>query len=68
MDMNLLAAIAIILLLAIVGIAILTRRRRSGHLAHRFGPGYERTGFLHPDRALAKDEASGSERERRNGR
>lgn len=43
MDTNLLITLAIIvLLLAIVG-AVLTRRRRTDHLARRFGPEYDRT-------------------------
>ena len=43
MDTNLLVALAIVVLLAVIAGALLTRRRRSSHLAQRFGPEYERT-------------------------
>jgi hypothetical protein len=62
MDTNLLAAIAILLLLAIVGIAILTRRRRSEHLAHRFGPEYERTVEQMGSRGQAESELAAREK------
>jgi hypothetical protein len=62
MDMNLLAGIAILLLLAIVGIAILTRRRRSEHLAHRFGPEYERTVEQMGSRGQAESELAAREK------
>jgi hypothetical protein len=62
MDTNLLAAIAILLLLAIVGIAILTRRRRSEHLAHRFGPEYERTVEQMGSRGKAESELAAREK------
>ena len=42
MDTNLLIALAILLLLAVIAAALLARRR-SAHLAQRFGPEYERT-------------------------
>lgn len=62
MDMNLLAAIAIILLLAIAAIVILTRRRRSEHLAHRFGPEYERTVEQAGSRGKAESELAAREK------
>lgn len=43
MDMNLLVALAILVLLAAIVAAVLARRRRSDGLAQRFGPEYERT-------------------------
>jgi len=43
MDTNLLVTLGILLLLAIVAGALLMRRKRSDHLADRFGPEYERT-------------------------
>ena len=43
MDTNLLIAVAIIVLLAVIGSVLLARRRRSDHLAQRFGPEYDRT-------------------------
>jgi hypothetical protein len=43
MDSDLLLTLAILLLLAAIGIALLARRRRSHGLARRFGPEYERT-------------------------
>lgn len=43
MDTNLLVILGILILLAIVAGALLMRRRRSDHLADRFGPEYERT-------------------------
>jgi hypothetical protein len=43
MDMNLLLTIGIIVLLLVIAGAVLTRRRRSEHLAQRFGPEYDRT-------------------------
>ncbi|MBC5786163.1 hypothetical protein H8N03_24705 [Ramlibacter sp. USB13] len=43
MDMNLLVALAILLMLAVIIGAVLARRRRSTGLAQRFGPEYERT-------------------------
>lgn len=43
MDTNLLIALAILLVLAVIAAALLARRRRSAHLAQRFGPEYERT-------------------------
>ena len=43
MDTNLLVTLGILLLLAIVAAALLMRRKRSDHLADRFGPEYERT-------------------------
>src|SRR4051812_6732402 len=42
MDMNLLLSLAILLVLAVIAGALLARRRRTAHLAHRFGPEYER--------------------------
>lgn len=48
MDLNLLLAVAILLLLAFIAVALAARQRHSGHLAHRFGPEHgrrvERTG------------------------
>ena len=43
MDTNLLIAVAIIVLLAVIGSVLLARRRRSDDLARRFGPEYDRT-------------------------
>lgn len=43
MDTNLLVTLGILLLLAIAAAALLMRRKRSDHLADRFGPEYERT-------------------------
>jgi hypothetical protein len=43
MDANLLIALAILVLLAVVGSVLLARRRRSDELAKRFGPEYDRT-------------------------
>jgi LPXTG-motif cell wall-anchored protein len=43
MDTNLFVILGILLLLAIAAGALLMRRRRSDHLADRFGPEYERT-------------------------
>jgi LPXTG-motif cell wall-anchored protein len=43
MDVNLLIALGIIALLLLIGGLLIVRRRRSDHLAQRFGPEYERT-------------------------
>ena len=43
MDANLLIALAIVVLLAVIGSVLLARRRRSDDLARRFGPEYDRT-------------------------
>ena len=43
MDMNLLLTLGILVLLLVIAGALLTRRRRTEHLAHRFGPEYDRT-------------------------
>jgi hypothetical protein len=43
MDTDLLLALGIILLLAVIGLAVIARRRHSHDLRRRFGPEYERT-------------------------
>jgi hypothetical protein len=43
MEMNLLVALAILLLMFVIGLAVLTRQRKSHRLARRFGSDYERT-------------------------
>src|SRR3954463_1203044 len=43
MDMNLLAALAILLLLGVIVAAVIARRRRTARLSEHFGPAYERT-------------------------
>jgi hypothetical protein len=43
MEYNLLVAFAILLLMFVIGLAMLTRRRKSHRLANRFGPEYDRT-------------------------
>jgi hypothetical protein len=42
MDPNLLIALAIVVLLLVVGRVLIARHRRTGHLAYRFGPEDER--------------------------
>jgi hypothetical protein len=42
-DTNTIIALAIVLLLVVIGIAAIVRRSRSRHLADRFGPEYHRT-------------------------
>lgn len=42
MDPNLLIALAIVVLLLVVGKAVIARHRPTGHLAYRFGPEDER--------------------------
>ena len=42
MDTHLLLSVALVLLLLVVAGALLTRPARTQHLAHRFGPAYER--------------------------
>jgi hypothetical protein len=62
MDMNLLVSLAVLLLLAVIVGALLTRRRRSAHLAHRFGPEYERTVERTGSRAQAEADLLSRER------
>jgi len=62
MDTNLLAALAILLLLAVIAGALLARRRRSRHLARQFGPEYGRTVQRSGNRARAEAELVARER------
>ena len=63
MDMNLLAVLAILILLALVAGLLFTRRKRSDHLARHFGPEYERT--VHRTGSRSQAEADLEARERR---
>lgn len=63
MDTDLLVVTGILLLLVIIGVAVLMRRVRSRHLAHRFGPEYERA--LRETGSRAKAEAELARREKR---
>jgi hypothetical protein len=63
MDTNLLVAVAILLVVAVIAAAMLARRRRSGRLARRFGPEYERT--VQPAGSRSQAEADLVARERR---
>lgn len=56
MDINLLVALAILLLLAVIASALLARRRRSHDLVQRFGPEYARTVERTGSRARAEAE------------
>ena len=42
LDINLLITVGIVVVLLVIAGALLARRRRSDHLAHRFGPEYDR--------------------------
>lgn len=64
MDTNLLLTIAILLLLAVIGLAVLTRRQRSQRLARRFGPEYERTVARAGSRSQAEAELRAREKRR----
>jgi hypothetical protein len=61
-DPNLVIALAIIVLLAVVAIALMTRKRRSEHLASRFGPEYERTVHEMGSRSRAESELAAREK------